>query len=230
MIHALTPFAIRGAIWYQGENNRPDGLAYEKKMEALIAGWRRSGSSATFPSITSSSRPTTTATTGRRRRATSPIRSAADLGSPDARPANSNTGMAVMTDIADLNDIHPGDKKDVGYRLSLWARARPTAKRPRLLGTAVKSMASGPNLTPRLRLRGRRAHPERRPAAELVRDRRRRPYLLQGRGRDRGEHGRRPEREGPAPKAVRFGWHQLAVPNLANKQGLPASPFRTDNW
>ena len=40
MIHALTPFAIRGAIWYQGENNRNDGLFYEKKMEALIAGWR----------------------------------------------------------------------------------------------------------------------------------------------------------------------------------------------
>ena len=34
----------------------------------------------------------------------------------------------------------------------------------------------------------------------------------------------------PSPKAVRFGWHQLAVPNLANKEGLPASPFRTDKW
>ncbi|MCK7541461.1 MAG: sialate O-acetylesterase [Marinilabiliales bacterium] len=49
MIHALTPFAIRGAIWYQGEANRNDGLFYEKKMEALIDGWRAVWQLGDFP-------------------------------------------------------------------------------------------------------------------------------------------------------------------------------------
>ena len=49
MIHALTPFAIRGAIWYQGESNRNDGLLYEKKMDALIQGWRLAWKLGDFP-------------------------------------------------------------------------------------------------------------------------------------------------------------------------------------
>jgi sialate O-acetylesterase len=235
MIHSLTRFAIRGAIWYQGENNRADGLAYGKKMEALVRGWRAAWQLGDFPFYYVQLAPYNYPYNNRE---------AAPGDIPDQQllpliweaQVNAlripNTGMAVITDIADLNDIHPRDKKDVGHRLALWARAGtygekglvysgPLYKSMFVEGNAAKisfdfadgSLISNDGLPLRWFEIAGDDHIFYRAAAEIS-----------------GETVTVRSAQVPAPKAVRFGWSQLAVPNLANKQGLPASPFRTDNW
>ncbi len=234
MIHALTPFAIRGAIWYQGENNRNDGLLYEKKMEALIRGWREVWKLGDFPFYYVQLAPFNY-----------PYNRETPLGDiPDflrlpliwEAQANAlrlpNTGMAVITDIANLGDIHPANKRDVGYRLSLWARARTYGEKGIVFsGPLYKSMAVDGNL---VRLSFEHF------GGGLISNDGQPLKWFEVAGDDRTFYKAEAEIAGDtvvvwsprvaSPKAVRFGWHQLAVPNLANKEGLPASPFRTDRW
>jgi sialate O-acetylesterase len=234
MIHALTPFAIRGAIWYQGEANRNDGLFYEKKMEAMIKGWRLAWKLGDFPFYYVQIAPF-------------------DYGYDVETPAIEipdflrlaylweaqtnalripNTGMAVITDIADLRDIHPTNKRDVGYRLSLWARANAYGEKTLVYsGPLYKSMAVEGNLA---RLSFDHV------GGGLISNDGQPLKWFEIAGEDHIFYKADADIAGdtvvvwspkvPAPKAVRFAWHQLAVGNLANKEGLPASPFRTDKW
>jgi len=234
MIHALTPFAIRGAIWYQGESNRNDGLLYEKKMEALIQGWRLAWKSGDFPFYYVQLAPFNYGY-GQEK---------PTVGVPDFQrlayiweaQANAlripNTGMAIITDIADLSDIHPANKRDVGYRLSLWARAKTYGEKTLVYsGPLYKSMAVDGNL---VRLSFDHV------GGGLISNDGQPLKWFEIAGEDRTFYKAEAEIAGdtvvvwsprvPSPKAVRFGWDQLAVPNLANKEGLPASPFRTDKW
>lgn len=234
MIHALTPFAIRGAIWYQGENNRNDGLFYEKKMEALIQGWRTAWKLGDFPFYYVQLAPYSY---GYNRE--TPAGDIPDfLRLPYIWEAQKNalrlpnTGMAVITDITNLTDIHPANKKDVGYRLSLWARANTYGEKTLVFsGPLYRSMTVDGNLI-------RLAFDD--VGGGLTTNDGQPLKWFEIAGEDRIFHKAEAEIAGDtvvvwsskvtAPKAVRFGWHQLAVPNLANKEGLPASPFRTDRW
>jgi sialate O-acetylesterase len=234
MIHPLIGFAIRGAIWYQGESNRNDCLAYEHKMEALIRGWREVWNLGDFPFYYVQLAPYEYAYNRE------------DPGGdvPDffrlpliweaqmrilRLPA---TGMAVTTDITDLNDIHPRNKKDVGIRLALWARAG-------IYGEA-NLCPSGP-LFRSMSIEADRARIFFDYAAGGLISNDGQPLRwFEIAAEDHIFHKAVAEVDGEtvvvssprvtAPKAVRFGWHQSAVPNLANRQGLPASPFRTDAW
>ncbi|MGB7294052.1 MAG: hypothetical protein WBC70_00545 [Candidatus Aminicenantales bacterium] len=142
------------------------------------------------------------------------------------------TGMAVTTDITDLNDIHPRNKKDVGNRLALWARAGiygesnvcpsgPLYKSMSVEGTRIRivfdHVAGGLISNDGLPLKwfeiAGADHIFYKAAAEID-----------------GETVIVSSPRVAAPRAVRFGWHQSAIPNLANRAGLPASPFRTDTW
>jgi len=234
MIHALTPFAIRGAIWYQGENNRNDGLFYEKKMEALIKGWREVWKLGDFPFYYVQIAPFNYGYD--RNMKGSPIPDLMRLPLLWEAQTNAlrlpNTGMAVVTDIADLSDIHPRNKKDVGGRLALWARAKLYGEKNLVYsGPIYKSMA----------VEGDQAkitfdHV----GGGLMTNDGQPPTWFEIAGDDHIFYRAEAEISGDrvmvksprvaAPKAVRFGWSQLAIPNLANKEGLPASPFRTDNW
>ncbi len=143
MIHALTPLAIRGAIWYQGENNRNDGLFYEKKMAALIQGWRTVWQLGDFPFYYVQLAPYNYGYN--RETPTGDIPDFLRLPYIWEAQMNAlripNTGMAVITDITNLNDIHPANKKDVGYRLSLWARANTYGEKTLVYsGPLYKSM------------------------------------------------------------------------------------------
>jgi sialate O-acetylesterase len=234
MIHALTPFAIRGAIWYQGENNRNDGLFYEKKMEALIRGWREVWKLGDFPFYYVQLAPFNYGYD--RNMKSSPVPDMLRL--PLIWEAQTNalrlpsTGMAVITDIANLNDIHPANKVDVSRRLALWARAKVYGEKDLVYsGPMYKSMT----------VESEKAkiafdHVD----GGLVANDGQPLVWFEIAGEDRVFYKAEAEISGdtvvvwsarvPAPKAVRFGWHQLAVPNLANKEGLPASPFRTDRF
>ncbi|MHC4573913.1 MAG: sialate O-acetylesterase, partial [Planctomycetota bacterium] len=113
MVHPLVPFAIRGAIWYQGESNREDGLLYYEKMKALINGWRTVWEQGAFPFYFVQLAPF--------RYGGDPLLLPRIWEAQKASLSIPNTGMAVTTDIGNLGDIHPKNKQDVGRRLALWA-------------------------------------------------------------------------------------------------------------
>jgi sialate O-acetylesterase len=230
MVHALTPFAIRGAIWYQGESNLADGALYAKKMEALIKGWRAAWKLGDLPFYYVQIAPYDYGYDANV--AGNPVPDAERLpllweAQTDALRIP-NTGMAVITDIADLDDIHPANKKDVGYRLALWARAKTYGETGLVhSGPVFKSMTVEGD---RARLSFDHA------GGGLISNDGRPLTWFEIAGGDGVFSKALAEVDGAtvvvrsprvsAPKAVRFGWSMLAVPNLANKEGLPASPFR----
>lgn len=234
MVHALVPFGIRGALWYQGEANRNDGPIYEKKMEALIKGWREIWGQGDFPfywvQLAPYNYPYNREMTG----GDIPDFLRLPLIWEAQREALRipNTGMAVITDISNLSDIHPRNKIEVGRRLALWARAMVYGEKAVVYsGPLYQSMQVEGN-----KIRIRFDHT----GTGLISMDGKDLSWFEIAGEDRIFYKARAEiLDGavmvyshmvPNPVAVRFGWHQLAEPNLANSEGLPASPFRTDRW
>jgi sialate O-acetylesterase len=142
-----------------------------------------------------------------------------------------NTGMAVLTDITTIGDIHPPNKQEVGRRLSLWALAKTYGK--------SDLVYSGP-LYRSMKVDGAKAvisfdHGE----GLKSRDGKELSWWSIA-GDDRKFVKAAAKIEGStvvvtadsvaSPTAVRFGWHHMAEPNLNNGADLPASPFRTDDW
>ena len=121
MIHPVIPFAIRGALWYQGESNLDDGPLYLDKMKAIINGWRMLWGEGNFPFYYVQLAPFTYGGDKQRLPRIWETQTAA-LSIP-------NTGMAVTVDLVDnIKDIHPKNKQDVGKRLALWALVKTYGK------------------------------------------------------------------------------------------------------
>lgn len=225
MIAPLHRFPICGVIWYQGETNviQNDGLKYFDRMKALIEGWRKKWN-LDFAFYFVQLAPHTGYQDGN----LPPVWEAQveSLKLP-------KTGMAVVTDVTgNVGDIHPRNKLDVGNRLALWALAKTYGKKNVVFsGPLYKSMKIEGN---KIRLAfahtgGGLVSRDGKPLnefqvagadgkfvpAEATIDGK--TVLVQAAGVD-------------APAQVRFGWHKAANPNLMNKEGLPASPFQTDNW
>ena len=144
-----------------------------------------------------------------------------------------NTGMAVITDITTLNDIHPPNKQDVGLRLALWALANTYGQKDLVYsGPLYKSQEV---LDDNKRIRVTFDHN----VGLKARDGKELSWFSIA-GEDKKFVKATAVVEGDSvivssdavakPVHVRFGWHQLAEPNLVNGAGLPASPFRTDTW
>lgn len=224
MIHPLVPFAIRGAIWYQGESNNGQGMRYHAMMKGLIQGWRSVWNQGDFPFYFVQ---------------LAPYRyGVKDTSLPEIWEAQTatlsvpNTGMAVINDIGNPTDIHPRNKLDVGKRLALWAKAKTYgAKNITYSGPLYDSMTVELD---QIEIKFKYAE-----NGLLSRDGK--PLtMFTIAGEDR--------KFVPAvatisknavivkaasvenPVAVRFAWSQTAEPNLTNKEGLPASAFRTDRW
>jgi sialate O-acetylesterase len=222
MIHGIVPYTIRGAIWYQGESNRKDGLLYLDKMQALINGWRTVWNIGEFPFYYVQIAPY--------RYADADPLHLARLREAQRLALNiPNTGMAVTMDIGDLRDIHPTNKQDVAHRLALWAFAqtygyenvvysgplfRNTDRKGRTLVVNFDHTAGG--------LTTSDGNP---------------PSWFEIAGEDGEFIPARTEIEGSSvrvwnqnlyqPVYVRYGWHMEAQPNLINTRGLPASPFNS---
>jgi sialate O-acetylesterase len=224
MIHPLVPFAIRGAIWYQGESNLGDGMLYFEKMKALIMGWRTVWNEGDFsfyyvqlaPYHYNNSNPTLLPLMWEAQTAA--------LSIPD-------TGMAVINDIGNLKNIHPKDKQDVGKRLGLWALAKNYGKQIVYSGPLYKSMdVEGSSI--RLKFNdvgGGLAARDGKPLNW---------FTIAGEDHKFVDAVAKIEADSivvsatsvAKPVAVRFAWNQDAEPNFANIEGLPASAFRTDKW
>ncbi len=224
MIAPLTPYPIRGAIWYQGENdaNRKYGYVYRNLFQTMIEDWRREWGVGPFPFLF-----VQLANFGR---------APEDSHWPEIREAQADTlnlihtGMAVTIDIGESDDIHPKNKQDVGTRLALAARAVAYGDSKVVYsGPMYRRMTSeagklrlwfdhvGGGLVGKGGLEG-----------------------FQIAGRDGRFHLAQAVIDGETvvvssphvekPIAARYGWHRDPKATLFNREGLPASPFRTDDW
>jgi sialate O-acetylesterase len=224
MVHGIVPFAVRGFLWYQGESNRGQGMHYADLMKGLITNWRTLWNEGEFPFLFVQ---------------LAPYRyDANETALPEIWEAQSatlavpNTGMAVTTDIATIGDIHPPNKQDVGKRLALWALANTYGKKDVVYsGPLYESMAVEGD---KIRIKFKHTAP-----GLAARDGKPLSWFSIA-GEDKQFHAAMATIDGETvvvnspkvtnPVAVRFGWNQIAEPNLANKAGLPASPFRSDRW
>jgi sialate O-acetylesterase len=225
MIAPLIPYGVGGAIWCQGESNASRAYQYRKLFPAMIKNWHNDWGQGDFPFL---------------------FVQLANFMAIDPEPAESmwaelreaqsmtlalpNTGMAVIIDIGEANDIHPKNKQDVGKRLALWALARSYGKELVYSGPIYKSMkiendkvilyfdhvgggliaaSDGP-------LKG---------FAIAGADRK----FVWADAKINGDNIVVSSGEVSAPVAVRYAWADNPVCNLYNEEGLPASPFRTDN-
>jgi sialate O-acetylesterase len=243
MIKPVVPYAIRGAIWYQGESNGDEGISYMHKMRALVEGWRSAWGQGDFPFY---------------------YVQLANFQDPGENPEGGdgwaktrmaqlkaleikNTGMAVAIELADEGnpkDVHPENKKDVGERLALWALAKDygkaiTCSGPLYKSTTVKGREAiihfdhvGKGL-----MVGKKVGLS--PAKEVAGGTLKRFAMA---GADGIWHWADAKIVGDTvvvsskavatPVAVRYAYTMNpAGCNLYNKAGLPASPFTTDqHW
>ena len=224
MIHPLVPFAIRGALWYQGESNHGEGMLYHEKMKALIYGWRALWKREDLPFYFVQLAPY--------RYGGDPTRLPGIWEAQLKTLSVPHTGMAVTVDIGNVGDIHPRNKQDVGKRLALWALAKTYGRKYLVYsGPLYRSMkVEGEEV--RLRFDHVGGGLVSRDGAPLSR------FTIAGADRKFVEAKARIDGDTVVvhtdgvekPVAVRFAWHQEAEPNLSNEEGLPASPFRTDDW
>jgi len=223
MVHPIAPFGIRGALWYQGESNLGQGMKYYTLMRGLVQGWREVWGQGEFPFLFTQLAPYKY---GAKETALPEIWEAqtASLQIP-------NTGMAVLTDITNLTDIHPRNKQDVGKRLARWALNKTYGK--------TDVVVSGPLYDSKVVEEGRIKIKFKHAEGMKARDDKPLTWFaiagddklfVQAEATIEGDTIVVQSPKVPKPLAVRFGWHQLAEPNLVNKAGLPASPFRTDDW
>jgi sialate O-acetylesterase len=223
----LTPYAIRGVIWWQGEYNSERGEQYRKLFPALIQDWRAHWNNLQLPFLfvqlqNYDIQPQPNAAHYDELRE-------AQLMTHRSVP---NTGMVVACDVGDPNDIHPPNKQPVGHRLSLLARnlvygekdlicSGPLYKDFRVKGSAIKIHFD--HVGGGLILKNGKALTE-----------------FEVAGTDKIFHPANAEIDGdaiivsspevPHPVAVRYAWRDNPTCSLFNAEGLPASPFRTDNW
>ncbi len=241
MIAPLVPFALRGAIWYQGESNGDEGGSYTRKMRALIEGWRNAWGQGAFPfyyvQLANYQEPNTNPEGGdgwARFR----------MAQLEAMAIES-TGMAVAIDLADEgnpNDVHPENKKDVGERLALWALANQYGEDLTCSGPLYKSMdVRGTEAIIRFDYVGKGLMVGEKRGSEPVRevkDGTLQRFAISG--EDGQWHWADARIEGATvvvsspevarPVAVRYAYSMNPSGcNLYNKDGLPASPFTTDD-
>ncbi|MEX0775102.1 MAG: sialate O-acetylesterase [Phycisphaeraceae bacterium] len=234
-IHPLVPFAIKGAIWYQGESNAGRAWQYRTLLPAMITSWRQTWTAAgqlepgqgDFPfGIVQLANYT--------KRLDQPAESTwAELREAQVLTAKNvpNCGLAVIIDIGDAKDIHPTNKQDVGKRLALWALAQVYAKDVEYSGPVYDTMKIEGN-TIRLtfsHVKGGLVIKE----GDTLKG-----FAIAGDDRkfvwaDARIDGDSVIVSSPAagqPVAVRYAWASNPECNLFNKADLPASPFRTDDW
>jgi sialate O-acetylesterase len=229
MINPIIPYGIQGAIWYQGEANASRAKQYQRIFPSLIKDWRNQWSQDNFPFL---------------------YVSLANFQQPQEEPGEStwaelreaqtmaldlpNTGMALAIDIGEADDIHPKNKQDVGWRLALDALA---------IAYDLNVVNSGP-MYQSVEFRDGKAYVTFSEIGSGLKVKDKYGYLkgFTLAGADKKFHWAKAELfdentimvysdEVKNPIAVRYGWADNPDDvNLYNQQGLPANPFRTDNW
>jgi sialate O-acetylesterase len=223
MVAPLIPFAIKGAIWYQGEANVSRAYQYRKSFPNMIQNWREDWGQGDFPFYFVQIAPFTY----NAKDASAELREAQAL----AVGSCPNTAMAVTADIVpDITNIHPPYKQEVGDRLSRLAfRLTYGLKDVECWGPTYKSVKfdGGKAIVTLEHADGLTITGEQLAGIEVA-------------GEDKVFHAATAKVEGATlvvsssdvekAVAVRFGYRDAVVTNLFNGAGLPAAPFRTDDW
>lgn len=224
MIAPLVPYAIRGAIWYQGESNAGNAKLYRTLFPAMIADWRQAFGQGDFPFLFVQLAPFMAKTDEPVQSGWAELREAQLL----TLTASPNTGMAVITDLGDEKDIHPKQKQPVGARLARAARKLAYGEDLVFSGPAFKGMkVEGDKAVLSFDHTG---------GGLVAKDGPLTGFAIAGpdgkfvkaQAEIRGATVVVSSPEVKEPKAVRYGWANFPVVNLTNQEGLPASPFRTD--
>ena len=224
MINPLLPYGLRGVLWYQGESNADRASEYHALFRTMITTWRahfgQDELAFYWVSLANFEAP-----------GDATKRSYAFLREAQTKTlAVPNTGQALAIDIGDPKDIHPTNKQEVGRRLALLAKNR-------VYGLTCDD--TGPTFAGAVRegraLRVRFTHAS---GGLLARDKP--PQALELAGADRVFHPADGKIEGETlvatsakvrePVAVRYAWTNAPEANLYNGAGLPAVPFRSDDW
>ena len=222
MIAPLIPFAIRGAVWYQGEANVGRGAQYQVLLPTMIRNWRTDWCCGDFPFGMVQIAPFFYGGDGT---------AEAELWEAQLKTVKTvpNTGIALTMDVGELNEIHPKDKQTVGHRLALWALAKVYDRPIVYSGPIFKSMKiEGEHIRIAFdHVGGGLISRDGKPLTD---------FLIAG--ADQNFLPATAVIDGPTvvvvsdavtqPAFVRFAFSGVAQPNLANKEGLPAAPFRTD--
>lgn len=225
MLSPIIPYGIRGAIWYQGESNVSRAQQYAKLFPEMIKDWRRNWGQQDFPFLFVQLAPF--------RYGKQDKKSCAELWEAQLRTLKlKNTGMAVTVDIGNVKDIHPRNKQEVGYRLALWAMANTYGE--------DELVYSGPLFKAQCAEEGQVRCFFKHTGSGLSTNNRKPPSHFEICGIDRNFVPANAKIDGDTvivssdeieePVAVRYAWADDAEPNLINKEGLPASPFRSDNY
>jgi len=226
MVLPLIPYGIQGVIWYQGESNVWRAFQYRKLFPAMIKNWRSKWGQGKFPFlfVQLANYTAVLPEPGESRWAELREAQLKTLSLP-------KTGMAVTIDIGDAGRIHPKNKKDVGNRLALWAFSGIYEKKLVYSGPIYKSMkiegnsiilnfnhiGSGLEAKGESSLKG---------FAIAGADKK----FVWAEAKIVGDTIVVFAEDVAKPAAVRYAWAANPVSNLFNKEGLPASPFRTDDW
>lgn len=228
MVAPIIGYGIRGAIWYQGETNASRAYQYRSLFPLMIRSWREEWSGGDFPFYWVQ---------------------LADFRNEKAEPAESdwaelreaqtmtmsalpNTGEAVIIDLGEAQDIHPRNKQDVAKRLARWALARDYGHPIVYRSPIYRSMEKQGNkilLTFDYAGVGLRTFD--------VKDVR--GFAIAGSDQKfvwakanivQADQVEVWSDEVADPVAVRYAWADNPVCNLQNREGLPVTPFRTDDW
>jgi len=222
MVAPATPYAIKGVIWYQGESNSRQAFApmYARLFPALIADWRARWHEGDFPFLfvqiaNFKSNPSEVW----------PVIREAQLHTLSA----ANTAMVVTTDIGDPDNVHPADKQTVGARLALAARALAYGEKVEYSGPLFRQATPdgegmriwfdhvGSGLT---------AKGDSLQGFEIAGNDGR---FVPASARIEGKSVVVDSAQVAAPKYVRYGWANAPAINLFNSEGLPASPFTSED-
>ncbi len=224
MIAPLLPFAIKGAIWYQGESNAGRAAEYRELFPTMIADWRKQWGY-DFPFYLVQLAPFKGGQSGVDY---AELRDAQFL----ATKKLPHVGIAIITDAGDENDIHPQRKQPVGERLALAARADAYGEKVEFSGPVYKSHTTDGNkvtITFDHVGGGLMAKGDTLSGFALAGDDQK---FVPAKATIVGDTVVVTSEDVSKPMAVRFGWVNFAKPelNFFNKAGLPAAPFRTDDY
>lgn len=224
MISPILPFTIKGVIWYQGESNADRPTQYRRLFPLLINDWRQKWNEGDFPfyfvqiaNYNAGDQPPI---------ANWPALRDAQLSTLSVP----NTGMAVTIDIGEANRIHPRNKQETGRRLALIARAKTYGESIAYSGPICRSQTINVN---KIELTFTHTHEGLIAKGDTLKG-----FTIAGADKKfhpalaviAGDKVIVTSSDVANPIAVRYAWANNPVCNLYNGAGLPASPFRTDNW
>lgn len=224
MIAPLVPYAMRGAIWYQGEANASRAMQYRKLLPAMITCWREKWGEGDFPFGIVSLANFMAVKPDPADSAWAELREAQAITAANVL----NCGLALAIDVGDAKDIHPKDKQTVGHRLALWAMATVYGKKVEFSGPVYDSMKVDGNkivLTLKHVGGGLEAKGGELKGFAIAGDDRK---FVWADAKIVGDTVVVSSDKVEKPAAVRYAWADNPICNLYNKDGLPAVPFRTD--